>query len=99
LGASSITELEDEHGGLFTDQPNLERICLEYYSSLYKARPELDEQARAMEQSLSSISDRLSPAMKTKLEAPIALSELTEALQGMAAGKAPGLDGVITEFF
>lgn len=66
-GASSITELEDATGAVHTDQPAVERICSEYYSSLYKA--EIPSQARtlATEQALSSIRDRLSPLMKQAL--------------------------------
>jgi hypothetical protein len=36
--ASSITELEDEHGVVFTDQNSLEQIFHRYYSQLYSTR-------------------------------------------------------------
>lgn len=37
--------------------------------------------------------------MKTKLERPVSLLELDAALKDMANNKAPGKDGVITEFY
>jgi hypothetical protein len=98
-GASSITSLEDESGEVFTDQPSLERICHQYYSSLYTARPNSAAREAVERQALGGITDRLTPAMKARLDTPIEIAELDTALKSMAAGKAPGPDGVITEFY
>jgi hypothetical protein len=98
-GASSITELEDEQGNVFTDQGSLEGICHRFYSKLYAARPQSAARAGAEEQALRGITDRLSAAIKERLRAPITLAELDAALQGMPSGKALGPEGVITEFY
>jgi hypothetical protein len=37
--------------------------------------------------------------MKSWLRAPISMTELDEALKGMPTGKAPGHEGVLTEFY
>jgi hypothetical protein len=98
-GASRIISLDDEGGAGHSAQAELEIICREYYSKLYKGAPASREQEGAREQALASIGDRLSAEMKTRLQAPIGLSEVEEALKGMASGKSPGLDGVVIEFY
>ena len=98
-GASNITSLEDEDGSLHSDQQGLERICTEFYTKLYTANPGSAEQADAATQALATMSDRLSEDMKVSLRAPMTMEELSKALSEMANGKAPGPDGVLTEFF
>jgi hypothetical protein len=98
-GASSITELEDDHDKVFTDQANMECICHQYYSRLYSAKMDRVDSAEAIARPLTVVTDRLFQAMKARLEAPIVMSELDKALKGMATGKALGPDGVITEFY
>lgn len=98
-GASQLTELEDEAGLLCSDQASLEGICSRYYGNLYSKPARSVAQEAAAGQSLSCLSDRLTGAMKAALRKPISLQELEAALKDMDPGKAPGLDGVLTEFF
>jgi uncharacterized coiled-coil protein SlyX len=94
-----ITELLDSTGVSCQDQTQLENICWDFYSNLYSQRMMNQESILAQEQVLAGIQPRLSQAMTEILKAPIQLQELTQALQDMASHKAPGHDGVITEFY
>lgn len=98
-GASNLTELEDEHGVLQSDQAALEDVCSNYYGKLYKDSPCSAAKEGASAQALVCLGDRLSQAMKQSLRRPISQDELGLALKGMDFGKSSKLDGVIIEFF
>lgn len=94
-----ITELEDSSGASYNDQQMLERICSDYFASLYIARPPSTSQAEAKAACLSNIQDKLTPSMKGALKRPISLRELKDALKVMDSSKAPGLNGVVTSSY
>ena len=98
-GASNLTKLEDEEGNPHTDQAGLEEVCSKYYGKLYKEPGRTAAQEDAATWALGCLRDRLTDAMKQSLRRPISIGELGTALKAMSAGKAPGLDGVVTEFF
>lgn len=98
-GASQLTKLEDEGGNLCSDQAGLEEVCSRYYGNLYSKLAGSAVETVAAAQSLSCSRDRLSGAMKSALRKPTSLQELEAALKDMDPGKAPGPDGVLTEFF
>ena len=91
--ASHITELQDEHGVVHTQQEELERIGQSYYRKLYTARAETNN--GAVTQVLSYLSDKILPQMKDSLKASLFLGELHTAMMAMMAGKSPGPDGVV----
>jgi exonuclease III len=97
--ASHITELADSRGQTHTSQDALQHICKEYYSALYEARSATPVTIGAKHQTFRYLSDKLSPEMKRKLQAPIQLSELKLAIDNMCVGKSPGPDGLILEFY
>lgn len=98
-GASRISVLQDEHGTLKTDQPSLEAISSSFYSRLYTAQGRTLAQEEAAHWILESTGDKLTASMKDNLTRPFTEAELSEALKGLSFGKAPGPDGVTTEFF
>jgi hypothetical protein len=98
-GASRITALDDADGVSHLAQPEMEHLCREYYSKFYTREPISLAQEGAREQALACIRDCLSEEMKACLRVPIKMHELDEALKGMAAGKSPGPDGIVIEFY
>ena len=56
---------------------------------------DLDTQASL----LSNLTDHLSPQQAEDCEGLLSLTEVYEALQGMALNKSPGLDGLPVEFY
>lgn len=98
-GASRITELEDQLGVPRHDRSELEEICIQYYQSLYQQGPHSEAIMVARAEVLDCLEDRLSPEARRQLDAPILVGELTTALRAMAAHKAPGKDGLTTEFY
>lgn len=98
-GASDLTALEEEHGLLRSDQAGLEDVCSKYYGKLYKEPLRSAAQEGVAARTLAYLEDWLSQAMEQSLSTPISLDELGLALKDMDSGKAPGPDGVITEFF
>lgn len=76
---------------------------LQYYTNLYAAMEPspASQQAEAAILRLipASFTERFSPEVLNQLGAPPDEPELLKALKKMAAGKSPGPDGVITEFY
>jgi hypothetical protein len=94
-----ITKLLDSNGTSYQEQDQLERICWDFYSNLYRERPPNQETAQVQAHLLDGVQSRFSQAMVEILKAPIQLAELSWALQDMVSHKSPGYDGVITEFY
>ncbi len=74
----------------------LEYVCYNFYNKFYKTQKvstQEEEELRAM--ILNSLPQRFFEAMNVKL----ACNEFCGAAESMAKGKAPGLDGVVVEFY
>ena len=97
--ASHITELKDEHGQTHISQAVMVQICSNYYQKLYTAREAPEVATGAQEAALRYVKDKLSPRMKTSLQAPLTQEELRLALWDMFSGKSPGPDGIVLEFY
>nr|PNR54692.1 hypothetical protein PHYPA_005585 [Physcomitrium patens] len=77
--------LTDESGSLVLDQTWLEVLCAKFYADFYI---------------ISTISAEPTQLLELCLDcAPITILELEAAILKMAPRKAPGLDGVITNFY
>lgn len=98
-GASHITELEDTQGILRRDRNDLEEICLSYYRTLYAEGNHSTAVEEARNEVLECLTDNLSAATKEVLDRLITLAELDNAVKDLALHKAPGKDGLITEFY
>jgi hypothetical protein len=97
--ASHITALEDQNGLLHTDQMTMETIASKFYGDLYSAPTRTTAEDEALVKALSSIGNRFTRDMKESLNASIIMPELEAAFKEMQAGKAPGPDGIIVEFY
>lgn len=97
--AAHTTALEDEWGQIQTNQTALGQVCHEYYKKLYTSRepPLVVEEVQL--QALRCVKDVVSRKAKSTLGSPITLHELHDAMEEMAIGKSPGLDGIILDFF
>lgn len=99
LKENRIIELEDSDGNVKNSQEDTGDICFNVYSNLYKAREHDNNHDSAREWTFRGINHTLTQAMKNYLNKPMTLIELTNAIEAMAKGKAPGLDGLLTEFY
>lgn len=97
--ASHNTELEDQNGQIYTDQPELANVCHAYYQKIYKARETPIVAEATQTHALGYLSNRLSMETKANLGLPITKEELYMAMKDMANGKALGPDGIILEFY
>jgi hypothetical protein len=96
---AQITELLSPEGVSCYDQGQLENFCFLFFSKLYQGRSHTPETTRVQEVVLSRIQSKLTDDMVERLRAPLRLEELTKAVGEMAKTKAPGPDGIITEFY
>ena len=82
-------------GGNLTSEPaEMRRHAVDFYTDLFGAE-ECDGEAVA---DLLQDLPQLSPGERDTLSSVITLEELTTAVSQMAAGKAPGLDGLPADF-
>jgi hypothetical protein len=82
-----------------SSQKALAQICRDYYSNLYSARTPTSTLLGVGTQALHVLRNKTLASHKTKLQAPIQLSELYATLMDMKTGKSSGLDGIVLEFY
>ena len=91
-----ISELKDNNGRVFTKREDLAKICLDFYSDLYKLKGVSEP---AIQEILEDFPVTFTDAMNETLEQEITVEELASVIRSMAKGKAPGHDGIPIEFF
>jgi len=95
LPSKQLSQLRLADSSITFTQSEIKLFVKEYFSKIYSM-----EQINPV--SVASISVGL-PVLcadgRSQLERPITLDELGTALHGLAIGKAPGLDGLTTEFY
>jgi hypothetical protein len=74
-------------------------ICHEYYRRLYTARPDSTGGKEAKDLALGFTRDRLSREAKTRLQSPLSLGKLKQAMDAMKVGKSLGPNGIVIEFY
>jgi hypothetical protein len=89
-----IVEIMDMGGRLCCSKEDIENAFICYYDDLFTAGTDLE-----LENCLSAIDCKVTPAMNTKLMAEPTEEEIYTALQQMAPMKAPGPDGYSVCFF
>lgn len=92
---SAMVALQKPDGTMTSDPATMREEVATFYTALYRAE---DCNATAVAELLEDL-PRLSPADKKALDSTIALQELTTAVNSLASGKSPGLDGLPAEFF
>jgi hypothetical protein len=88
----SVTDME---GGMCSDQHAIEGAFLDYYKSLFRARPAVNN----IEAFLSGIPCNITRAMNEKLLCPCTFEKVGLALQNMYPFKAAAPDGFTASFY
>lgn len=91
-----MQSLKGRDGCVINDPVQMTDTCRHFYGDLYTAVP---VEQQEIEFFLGSIDKSLSHEEQNLLEGPVTLSEVSEALSSMEAGKTPGSDGLSAEFY
>ena len=81
--------------GLVTDNSLIIKHCSDFYSSLYSAEPVDDS---AIDYFINDL-PKLPEDLKFNCDGPLTFDECLKAIGGMESGKAPGCDGLPSEFY
>lgn len=82
-------------GRLTADQNEMRAHAIDFYTSLFKAEPCSAENRKELLESLP----QLSSEERAALDCGLTLEELTMAINQMPSGRAPGIDGLSTNFY
>ncbi len=93
-----LKELKTE-GGDITGQEDLAHYVRSFYASLYTSEASAPGTSEAREVCWDSTSARVSNVANDELTKELTLKEIKEAIAAMPKDKAPGCDGILTEFF
>uniref|UniRef100_A0A3B3DKH2 Reverse transcriptase domain-containing protein n=1 Tax=Oryzias melastigma TaxID=30732 RepID=A0A3B3DKH2_ORYME len=93
--SGTMTCLTLPDGRLTSDPEEMRQTALDYYSELFTVDYCCPDTAAELLKNLP----RLSAAERVTIDSTVLLEEFTEALRGMASGRAPGLDGLTVEFY
>jgi hypothetical protein len=96
---SHITDLLDRNEALCSFQADIQRAYKKFYAELYAHRPDSSATVDSQTWAFNELNKRLTPAMVQRLDQPITLAKLTQALAEMATSKTPSPDGIVTKFF
>lgn len=94
-----IIGLEEDSGVIRHSQEELETICYHFYSNLYNERDHSDNHDTSRNWAFRDFHSNISASMRESLNKPMALAELTIAIESMTKDKATGPDGILTEFY
>ena len=93
---SWVSAIRDGDGNIVSNIRDILSSWVSYYSSLFTAcETDLSTQDRL----LSNMADPLPFTAASECEGYLTVSEVKTALEGMAKGKSPGLDGLPAEFY
>ncbi len=93
-----LKELKTE-GGDITGQEDLAHYVRAFYAHLYTSETNAPDTSEAQEVCWGSTLTRVSNEANDDLTKELTLKEIKEAITAMSKDKAPGCDGVPTEFF
>ena len=91
-----ILELKEQYGRNFTKREDLERICQYFYKDLYTHKNISEE---VLTRTLEGLPATVTNAMNESISKKITVKELSQVVNSLAKGKAPGHDGIPMEFF
>ena len=93
---SLVNSIFNSHGVEVSSQPEIEQAHFDFYRSLYSKEPVNISLQQSL---LSDLDVFLSEEDVASCEEKLSLPEITTALNGFAAGKTPGPDGLPKEFY
>jgi mannosylglycoprotein endo-beta-mannosidase len=85
--------------GTITGQTDLAHYVRAFYEQLYASKALDPGTAAAQEECWASTPERVSPETNSELTRELSFKEIQEAISAMPKDKAPGADGIPTEFF
>lgn len=91
-----ISELKNSYERSFTKREDLKKICQGFYNDLY-AHKDISE--KALTRTLEGLPATFTNIMNESLNKEITENELSQAINSMAKGKAPGHNDISVEFF
>ena len=94
---NGMASLKNSEGELLTDQRDVLRETVNYYTNLYTADENLDRDEQ--KKFLNNVHRSLSEKDREELESEITEKELQEALEQTENEKTPGCDGIPYEFY
>ncbi len=86
-------------GGDITSQEDLAHYVRSFYERLYTSKADAPGTLEAREDCWENTPSRVSNSDNDELTKNMTLKEIKEAIASMPKGKAPGIDGIPTEFF
>lgn len=90
-----VLHLRKENGTLTSNPTEMRKMAMDFYADLYGNTDCDSENMAKLLQGLP----KLQPGDKKKLDTMINLNELSEAVQQLSTGGAPGIDGLPAEFY
>ncbi|KAJ3582865.1 hypothetical protein NHX12_000161 [Muraenolepis orangiensis] len=91
-----IHSMRSDTGQILSESTDIRRHAVGFYSSLFQSElGEEQEVSHGFYEGLPKVEQESS----AELEADVSLDELHTALQSMENGKAPGIDGLLVEFY
>ena len=94
----AITQLK-EGDNLISTQAELESHVLSFYEQLYKRDDTVEANEAAREECFRTLKPTVTEEHNQELLRPLTMSEVTEAVKQLPAGKAPGVDTIPAEFY
>ena len=91
-----VSAVRDSDFAVFSNMDGIRRVLSSFYSSLFSAE---DVDLAVRDSLLGNLDSSLSPQQAETCEGPLTVAECHQALLGMARKKAPGSDGLQTEFY
>jgi hypothetical protein len=96
---SAITSLLDKNDVVLTHIEDILEEVSDFYATLYSDKVSVSDRNASMPYLCHNVSAQLSSEEKMFCDQSLTVDELGAALKILSNGKAPGIDGLPTEFF
>ena len=96
---SIIKALQNKNGKIINDTNEMCTIAAEYHQSLQKAPERQDKDDQKINETLKNITNKLETDDQEKLDKQTDKYEIKKAIKASQNSKAPGVDGILYEFY